>query len=372
MKLIPSFAGAGTAIVLAFQPSQTLAQAKGEPPENASRADHNQDVHVPPGAPGFFGLLSITEETFSLPIAEADHLLHEVPSDTLRYARLREMLAGSSARLERLIVVRTKSGQRAVTESFDELRSGSEFRPPETPGMHGAADKPTPNERPMPENLVKNGGIPIAFETRNVGDTLEVEPVLGPDGIAIDLNLTPQSVRYVGERVEGSQHPVKTPIYEVSKITTSITVRDGQPYFLGTLNPPFGNGLAREQKEQRVWLDFLTVDVVRPDPARTNSKGAAATLAKAQAIRIPKLEFREASVTEALDYLRRKSVELDPEKKGINIVLKAPPNLAQIKITLSLTDVPLLEAVRYVANLAALIVEPGDSALLLRSAGENP
>ncbi len=371
MKLISSFGGAAAAIMLVFHPAQALAQAKGEPPESAARADHNGDVHAPPGAPGFFAQLSITEETFSLSIAEADHLLHNVPSDTIRYTRLREMLASGKARLERLTVLRTKSGQRAVSESFNELRSGSEFRPPETPGMHGADYKPAP-EKPMPENLVKNGGIPIAFETRNVGDTLEVEPVLGPDGITIDLNLVPQSVRYVGERVEGTQHPVKTPIYEVSKITTSVTVRDGQPFFLGTLNPPFGNGLAREQKEQRVWLDFLTVDVVRPDPARANSKGAAATLAKAQAIRIPKLEFREASVTEALDYLRRKSVELDPEKKGINIVLKAPPNLAQIKITLSLTDVPLLEAVRYVANLAALIVEPGDSALLLRAAGENP
>lgn len=205
-----------------------------------------------------------------------------------------------------------------------------------------------------------------------MGDTLELEPVLGPDGITIDLNLVPQSVRYVGERVEGGQHPVKTPIYEVSKITTSITVRDGQPYFLGTLNPPFGNGLAREQKEQRVWLDFLTVDVVRLDSGGGLSKGKAAMLAKAQAMRVAKLEFREATVTEAVEYLRRKSVELDPEKKGVNIVLKAPLNLEKTKVTLSLTDVPLLDALRYLANLAALVVEPEDSALLLRAAGENP
>ena len=364
MKLIPSLAGACAMVALAFHPAQSMAQAAAPNPDGGVAA--NAGEQEAPSA------LSITEETFSLPIADADHLLHNVPSDALRYARLREMLAGGKARLERLIVLRTKSGQRAVSESFNELRSGSEFRPPETPGMHGAAYKPAPNERPMPENLVKNGGIPIAFETRNVGDTLEVEPILEPDGITIGLNLTPQSVRYVGERVEGSQHPVKTPIYEVAKISAGIAVRDGQPFFLGTLNPPFGNGLAREQKEQRVWLDFLTVDVVRPDLGGAHSKGAAATLAKAQAIRIPKLAFREASVTEALDFLRKKSVEHDPETKGLNIVLKAPPNLAQIKITLSLTDVPLLEAVRYVANLAALIVEPGDSALLLRAAGENP
>ena len=183
------------------------------------------------------------------------------------------------------------------------------------------------------------------------------------------MNLVPQSVRYIGDHADGGPHPLKTPIFETSKTTTSITLRDGQPFFLGTLNPPFGNGLAREQKEQRVWLEFLTVDVVRLN--RADTKGVA-TLAKAQAIRIAKLEFHEASVTEAVDFLRRKSVELDPEKKGVNIVLKAPPNLAQIKVTLSLTDVPLWDAIRYLADLAALIVESEDSALLLRAAGENP
>ena len=354
MKLLPSFACAGAAIALAFHPAHMLAQA-------AAEAGGEQDGPA---------ILSITEETFSLPIADANHLLHEVPSDVLRYARLREMVAGNKARLERLTVLRTKSGQRAVAESYNELRYGTEFRPPEPPRSPAGADsyKPAP-EKPMPENLVKNGGIPIAFETRNVGDTLELEPVLGPDGMTIDVSLVPQSVRYAGERVEGSQHPVKTPIYEVAKVSTSITLRDGQPFFLGTLNPPFGNGLAREQKEQRVWLEFLTVDVVRLN--RADPKGVA-TLAKAQAIRIAKLEFHEASVTEAVDFLRRKSVELDPEKKGVNIVLKAPPNLAQIKVTLSLTDVPLWDAIRYLANLAALVVEPEDSALLLRAAGENP
>ena len=325
----------------------------------------------------FGGTLSTTEETFSLPIADADQLLHEVSSDALRYARLREMLVSGKAKLERLTVLRSKSGQRAVAESFDELRYGSEFRPPEIPrSLSDGKVEPVP-EKPLPENLVKNGGIPIAFETRNVGDTLELEAVLGPDEMTIDLNLVTQSVRYVGDHADGGLHPVKTPIFETSKVTTSVNVSDGQPYFLGTINPPFGNGLAREQKEQRVWLDFLTVHVVRLEDSRVLSKNAAALLAKAKAMIIPKLDFREASVAEAVDFLRRKSVELDPEKKGVAIVLKeppklkVPPKLADVKITFSLNDAPLEEAVQTVAYLADLIVEPQDYALLLRSAGRG-
>lgn len=161
MKLLPSFTVASAAIALAFHPTQARAQAAAPNPDAGAAA--NAGEQEGPSA------LSITEETFSLPITDADHLLHDVPSDALRYARLRELLAGSKARLERLTVLRTKSGQRAVAESFNELRSGTEFRPPETPGMHGAGDKPAPPEKPMPENLVKNGGHPDCLRDAQCG-----------------------------------------------------------------------------------------------------------------------------------------------------------------------------------------------------------
>lgn len=349
MKLLPSLAVATTALVCAFHPTQTTA--------NSSRLPAS---------------LSITEETFSLPIAEADQLLHDVSSDPLRYARLREMLASGKARLERLTVLRTTSGQRAVAESINELRYGAEFRVRETPNATTAAEK---SDKPASEAVptakaVEKPVLPITYETRNVGDTLEVEPVLGPDEITIDLNLVPQSVRYVGDHADAGLYPAKTPIFETSKITTSVMVRDGQPYFLGTLNPPFANGLAREQKEQRVWLDFITVNVVPLESAL--SKNAAELLAKTRAIVIAKLDFDEVPLIKAVETLHKKSVEADPEKKGVAIVLKNSPKFESLKVTLSLTDVPLDDAVHYLAEVAGLFVKLEDYALMLWGAGENP
>src|SRR5207237_5114707 len=49
---------------------------------------------------------------------------------------------------------------------------------------------------------------PSNFETRNTGVTLEVEPVVGPDGVTIDLNLVPQVVEFEGFINYGS--PIKT------------------------------------------------------------------------------------------------------------------------------------------------------------------
>ena len=50
---------------------------------------------------------------------------------------------------------------------------------------------------------------PTAFETRNTGVTLEVEPVVGPDGVTIDLNLVPQVVEFEGFINYGS--PILSP-----------------------------------------------------------------------------------------------------------------------------------------------------------------
>lgn len=84
--------------------------------------------------------------------------------------------------------------------------------------------------------------------------TLEVEPVVGPDGQTIDLNLVPQVVEFDGFINYGS--PIQTtstdilgmphtnvltpniinqPIFSTRKVTTSVSVWDGQTVVLGGL-----------------------------------------------------------------------------------------------------------------------------------------
>ena len=87
---------------------------------------------------------------------------------------------------------------------------------------------------------------------------------------------------------------------------------------------------------------------------------------------IPRLEFREVGVVEAVEFLRKKAVELDPLRAGVPIYLRLqpvappappirglnpsppvpPPSTA--RITVSLTNIPLSEALRYVSSLAGL------------------
>jgi len=82
--------------------------------------------------------------------------------------------------------------------------------------------------------------------------------------------------------------------------------------------------------------------------ATADSKSAA--VISADKIILPSVEFRDATLAESIEYIRIKSRDIDPDKKGINILLKDDGGTA--KISLSLKNVPVSEALRYCVELA--------------------
>jgi general secretion pathway protein D len=157
--------------------------------------------------------------------------------------------------------ITTKSGQRAVIEIVREFRYPTQFTEPKVPDIQGrGSSNSTTTTIALP---VVGPSTPSNFETRNTGVTLEVEPVVGPDGMTIDLNLVPQVVEFEGFINYGS--PIKTvnpallgfspstllgttteaitltdnvinqPIFSTRKVTTSVSVWDGQTVVLGGL-----------------------------------------------------------------------------------------------------------------------------------------
>ena len=163
--------------------------------------------------------------------------------------------------------VMTKSGQRAVIEIVREFRYPTQFQPPQIPQTVGAVRTESSG---IVGDLIPIGSTstvpvtpttPTAFETRNTGVTLEVEPVVGPDGVTIDLNLVPQVVEFEGFINYGSPilspsstfldtvasvirttpqnvitpNVINQPIFSTRKVTTSVSVWDGQTVVLGGL-----------------------------------------------------------------------------------------------------------------------------------------
>jgi hypothetical protein len=80
---------------------------------------------------------------------------------------------------------------------------------------------------------------------------------------------------------------------------------------------------------------------------------------KMQRIIFPSVQFHNVTTEQAIEFLRLKSKELDtserdPAKKGVNIILKVGTTPSTAQISLDLHDVPLLEALRYVTELAGM------------------
>lgn len=88
---------------------------------------------------------------------------------------------------------------------------------------------------------------------------------------------------------------------------------------------------------------------------------------KAAAIIIPTVHFQGYSLDEALEFLREKAKDLDPEKKGVPIMIRPSDVPANARITLDLKDVPLIEALRYTTELAGLDLVSESYAFILKA-----
>ena len=155
--------------------------------------------------------------------------------------------------------VTTKSGNKAVIKVVRNFPYPTEFSPPQPP-QPAAVGGVTITQ--IPAGSILSGGIvtpttPTAFETRDIGVTLEVEPVIGPDNYTIDLNLSPEVVEFEGFINYGSpilgaifrfppapgfidqttltENTINQPIFSTRKVTTSVSIWDGQTVALGGL-----------------------------------------------------------------------------------------------------------------------------------------
>lgn len=99
-----------------------------------------------------------------------------------------------------------------------------------------------------------------------------------------------------------------------------------------------------------------------------------AYFARLKSITIPKVEFVDTPIEDALAFLQMRSRELDTgeedrAKKGVNIIL-AGDEIREARLTLKMSNAPLSEILRYVAELAgggmkvensAVIIGPGET-----------
>jgi general secretion pathway protein D len=153
--------------------------------------------------------------------------------------------------------VTTKSGQRAIIEVIRELRYPRTYTQPQVPSISSTTGTQLIGAAAAVP-VVVTPTTPQDWETRNTGVTLEVEPVVGGDATTIDLNLIPQVVEFEGfinygspinaigvntlagaistsVPVELTPNVINQPVFSTRKVTTSVSVYDGQTVVIGGL-----------------------------------------------------------------------------------------------------------------------------------------
>lgn len=123
--------------------------------------------------------------------------------------------------------VYTVDGQRAVAETMQEKRYPTEFDLPQ------ATRNTAATQTSAPASLEK--AVPTTFETRNLGVTLEVEPVVSPSGETIQLSVVPQRVMLLGfdkydavKAQSGELTKVDQPLFASMRTTSSLVLKNGQ------------------------------------------------------------------------------------------------------------------------------------------------
>lgn len=157
--------------------------------------------------------------------------------------------------------VTAKSGQKATIEIIREFIYPTEYEPPQLPNSVGQGNG---NNGGGIGGIAGGGGgggsfpvtpaTPTAFDTRNTGVTLEIEPTIGENDFVIDLRFVPEIVEFEGFINYGSpiqspgtdalgnpvtsvitENRIEMPVFSARRVNTALTIYDGYTVAVGGL-----------------------------------------------------------------------------------------------------------------------------------------
>jgi hypothetical protein len=101
----------------------------------------------------------------------------------------------------------------------------------------------------------------------------------------------------------------------------------------------------------------------------TKDNGAAAVERSLTALIVPQIQFKEATLGSALDFMRKKAEELSGGKQSVNFVVQPGVDRDGTHVTLALREIPFTEALRYMGDLANVSFEYQKYAVVVKSKG---
>lgn len=181
-------------------------------------------------------------------LSEEGALLHgRVLRETLD-----QWIAEERAGVVRTAMVSGRSGQRAKVESVEAVIYADRFTVPE------ASKDGTLRAHPVPDSNV----------TRQVGVTVELDPVLGEDSRSVEVAIAAEIVSLPRHRIFGKEiAAVELPEFHSMGTTTALSLRPREARLVGTFQPPASLRPAGKESVDPRLLLFVTADFRTGDEA---------------------------------------------------------------------------------------------------------
>jgi hypothetical protein len=252
-----------------------------------------------------------------------------------------------------------------VDEAVEFLRRKSRDLDPAGRGINLVlkADKET-SDRRLSLSLVD---IPLSEAVRYVASLADLEVVYEPHAIVLRPPLTSAKATFGTQPIEINA--------DETRFENGVAVASGNAKLTHGNSRVSADKLRYDPASRRVRtegaskfeLDHPAIPSLSGAPPSVAAAPPLAIEAKANAIIIPKFVLKEASLQESVDFLMKKSRELDPEKKGIAIAMPKdlPPPQSDARITISLTNIPVIEALKYITNLADMMYKVTESGIVI-------
>ncbi len=254
-------------VSLAFSPA--FAQ---EPPPAFERADEGEAAaeEYDPFDPATDApkLIRVQVEHVEMAHKDLTRLLMEDKADTADASALRmkvrELVEKDGAKVLDTQIVVGRSGHKSRTESREEFIYPTEFaiesmdeKIKET--LKQAISSPFPS----------NPSTPTAFETRNLGSSLESEPTLDFDGHIVDLRFLSELTWHTGDTIWsegkdalGNAHKIAMPDFYTMETNTSVTCIAGQYHLVGVLSPRNAEGKLDSERKVMVFVKCDVLPVI--------------------------------------------------------------------------------------------------------------
>lgn len=173
------------------------------------------------------------------------------------FEEITALLEAGKAERREVVYGRADFSTRMKIESIDELTYPTEYDPPEIPNV-------VTIQNATSDLVPRTAATPTAFETRNVGVTVEADPVLTETGL-IHLQISAEEVEFHGRdyQVDPKSPDAETvrgvwmPKFYTMKVTTSIHVKVDGTALVGTFKP------SAPEKAGRRFLLFVHAKMIR-------------------------------------------------------------------------------------------------------------